>query len=202
MSRDVFSNKRGSISVLSALMLVAIVGCSGLALEFGHGLLRRVENQRVADIASYGGALVYNATGSDTSARSAASNLASLNGLTGDASYSRASSPTGDSNQAVQVTVTTSDPLLLARVVTTSTTLSVTATSYAEIKDNAPGCIIALSGSGTGVTVNGGATVSAANCAVASNSTVTAHACSNTMTTAAIDYNSSTAPSPTCARRP
>jgi hypothetical protein len=197
---DVFGNRRGSISVLSALAIFAVIGFSALALEFGHGLLRRVENQRIADISAYGGALVFNSTSSTTTAGFAAQNLASLNGLTSSAANpSVVNSPTGDGNQAVQVTVTTSDPLLLAAVLTTSPTLSVSATSYAELKANAPGCIIALSNSGTGVTVNGGATVSAPNCAVASNSTVTAHACSNTITTAAIDYNSSTAPSPTCA---
>jgi len=183
---DVFGNRRGSISVLSALAIFAVIGFSALALEFGHGLLRRVENQRIADISAYGGALVFNSTSSTTTAGFAAQNLASLNGLTSSAANpSVVNSPTGDGNQAVQVTVTTSDPLLLAAVLTTSPTLSVSATSYAELKANAPGCIIALSNSGTGVTVNGGATVSAPNCAVASNSTVTAHACSNTITTAA-----------------
>jgi Flp pilus assembly protein TadG len=114
---DVFGNRRGSISVLSALAIFAVIGFSALALEFGHGLLRRVENQRIADIAAYGGALVFNSTSSTTTAGSAAQNLASLNGLTSSAANpSVVNSPTGDGNQAVQVTVTTSDPLLLAAV--------------------------------------------------------------------------------------
>ncbi|HTV45628.1 MAG TPA: hypothetical protein VMF05_09960 [Stellaceae bacterium] len=92
----------------------------------------------------------------------------------------------------------TSDvPLLLARVLTSSASLPVSATAYAEVKTDAPGCIIALSGSGSGVSLSGGATVSADGCAVASNSTVTTHACSNTITTPTLDYDSGTPP--TCA---
>jgi hypothetical protein len=94
--------------------------------------------------------------------------------------------PTGDGNQAMQVTVTTSVPLNLARVLTSSASLSVGATSYAEIKSDAPGCVIALSGSGTGVALTGGATLSADDCAVDSNAAVTTHACSNTITTEAV----------------
>ena len=54
---------RGAITILSALAILAIIGSSALVLEFGYGLLRQVENQRVADIAACGGALIYNSTG-------------------------------------------------------------------------------------------------------------------------------------------
>ncbi len=149
----------GSISILAAFVLTGAVGVSALALEYGHGLLQKTENQRAADLAAYGGALVYGSTGSSSDATSAANNIVALNGLSGDATPSVVTSPTGDGNNAVEVTVTSNIPLLLARVLTTSTTMPVSATAYAEIKSDAPGCIIALSGSGTGVTVNGGATV-------------------------------------------
>jgi hypothetical protein len=196
--RNFTGEERGAISILGAFLLVAVIGVSALALEYGHGLLQRVEDQRVADLAAYGGALVYGSTSSSTSAASAASNIAALNGISSGVSPSVVTSPTGDGNDAVKVTVTTNVPLLLARVLTTNTTLPVSATAYAEIKANAPGCIIALNGAGTGVTVTGGATVSAPGCAVASNASVTAHACSNTITTETIDYDGA-APSPTCA---
>ncbi len=193
---------RGAITILSAFAILAIVGSSALALEFGYGLLREVENQRIADIAAYGGALVYNSTGSTSSTSSAVGNLAALNGLSSTAASSNVvTSPSGSGNQAVKVTVTTSSPLMLSRVLASSTTLPVSATAYAEIKGDAPGCIIALSGGGTGVSLTGGATLTASDCAVASNTTVTAHACSNTITTKYVDYNT-TAPSPSCALVP
>lgn len=202
MLRRFLGDTQGAIAILTALSFLAVIGCSALALEFGYGLLKRVENQRIADIAAIGGAFVYNSTGSSSTANSAVGNIVALNGLsTTAATSSVGSSPSGDGNQAVQVTVTTSDPLLLAKSVTTSSILSVSATASAEIKADAPGCIIALSGSGTGVSVTGGATLSASGCAVASNTTVTAHACSNTITTPEVDY-STTAPSPSCALVP
>jgi hypothetical protein len=198
MLRRLFGDPCGAISILSAIAFVAVIGVAALAVEFGYGLLQRTESQRIADLAAYGGALVYNSTGSTTSANGAVGNIVALNGLTSsNATSAIVSSPTGDGNQAMQVTVTTSVPLNLAGVLTSSASLSVGATSYAEINSDAPGCVIALSGSGTGVALTGGATLSANDCAVDSNSAVTAHACSNTITTEAVNYNSSTAP-PSC----
>jgi hypothetical protein len=198
MFRDAVGNTRGSISVLGALTIFAVIGFSGLALEFGHGLLRRLENQRIADIAAYGGALVYNSTGSSSKASSAAGNLASLNGLSSlAASSSVANSPTGDGNQAVKVTITTSDPLLLAHVLTPSTTLSVSASAYAEINANAPGCIIALSGGGSGISLSGTGSISANNCQVESSSTICANGGANSsdkITTKYLSYGSGANP--------
>ena len=200
MFRRTGRDERGVISILGALLLVAVIGFSALAVEYGHGLLQKVENQRIADLAAYGAALVYNTTGSTDSASSAAGNIVTLNGLpNSSASTALVTSPANSANQAMQVTVTTSLPLLLARVATNNTSLPVSATAYAELRASAPGCIIALNPSGTGIAVNGGATLSAPACAIASNSVVTAHACSNTITTKTISYNASTAPTPTCA---
>ena len=190
-----FGDQRGTIGVLSALTIVAVIGFSALAVEFGHGLLQREEDQRVADLAAYGGALVYNSSsGSTDAATAAAANVARLNGLPAGAAASLlVNSPTNDGNQAMRVTVTTKVPLLLARVLTQQTTLPISATAFAEIKTSAPGCVIALNGGGTGVTVSGGATVTADNCAVASNETVTLTG-GTTITTKVVDYGT-TAPS-------
>ena len=169
-SRD---DARGTISILGAFVLVGVVGVSALALEYGHALLQKSEDQRVADLAAYGGALVYNSSGSSsTDATSAASNIAALNGLSSGVSPSVVTSPSGDGNKAVEVTVTTSVPLMLARVLTTNTTLPVSATSYAEIDANAPACIVALSSSGTGISLSGDRQHHRRHCTVASNSTV------------------------------
>ena len=168
-----WNDARGVISILGAFVLVGVVGVSALALEYGHGLLQKVENQRAADLAAYGGALVYGSTSAKSSATSAASNIATLNGMSSGVTPSVVSSPSGDGNNAVEVAVTTNVPLLLARVLTTSTTLPVSATAYAEIKSSAPACVIALSGAGTGVTMSGGTNMTAANCAVASDNSFT-----------------------------
>ena len=171
--RRYWHDEQGAISVLAAFVLVAVVGVSALALEYGHGLLQKVENQRAADLAAYGGALVYNSTGSSDSATSAASNIAALNGLSSGVTPSYVSSPSGDGNHAIEVTATTNLPLELARVLTSNTTLPVSATAYAEINSSAPGCIIALNSGGTGIVADGGTNITANNCAVASNNAVT-----------------------------
>ena len=79
--KQFWRDERGAISILAGFLVVSVVGVSALALEYGHGLLQKVENQRAADLAAYGGALVYNSTGSTDSATSAATNIAALNGL-------------------------------------------------------------------------------------------------------------------------
>lgn len=195
MFRHLYRDRRGAIAVLSAFVLVGVIGVSALAVEFGRGLLRRVEDQRVADIAAYSGALVYQSTSSTSSATSAVGNIVALNGLpSGDAASQVVASPSGDGNQAVEVTVTTSDPLLLARVLTTSTSLPVSATAYAEIKAGSPACIIALDSAGTGVHLSGGTSVSAPACAVASNNTVSEGNCGDSITTPLVGYDSGTPP--------
>ena len=120
----------------SALSLVTVIGIAALSVEFGHALLQRSDNQRVADLAAYGGALVYNNSGS-SAASGAASNIAALNGLTsGNATVAAdiVELPRGNGKLAMRVTVTTNLPMYLARVLTSGTILSVAATAYAEIE--------------------------------------------------------------------
>lgn len=152
ISRKLLCDERAAISVLGAVSLAAVIGISALVTEYGHGLLQRSDNQRVADLAAYGGALaynkVYNATGSvasaTTSGESAATKIAALNGLTGDGitvTPAFVTSPRLDGNTAMQVTVTANLPMYVAEVLLASTTLPVRATSYAEIVPAAPGSV-------------------------------------------------------------
>lgn len=198
MLRDLFHDKRGGITILSAFLIVGVIGFSALSLEYGNSLLQQLEDQRIADTAAYSGALVFNSTNSTTSANSAVGNIATLNGLSSSAATTLVgNSPTGDGNQAVQVTVSTSAPLLLARVLTTNTSVPVSATAYAEIKANAPGCIIALSGSGTGISLSGTGSLTANNCKIASNTTICANSGENPsddITTDFLSYGSGANP--------
>jgi Putative Flp pilus-assembly TadE/G-like len=190
MFKKLIWQEAAAVSVLSALSLAVVIGISALAVEFGHGLLQRSDNQRVADLAAYAGALVYNSGASATTAKGAASNIAALNGLTSsNATVTPAivASPRANGNQAMQVTVTTSLPMYLAEVLMASTTLPVTATGYAEIEPAAPGCIIALKSSGTGITMSGGTNITANNCSVASNNSLTLSG-GATLTTKTVDY--------------
>ncbi len=158
--------------------------------EYGHGLLVKTEDQRVADLAAYAGALAYNATATTASVTSAANAVASLNGVaSGNVSATLVSSPSGDGNQAVRVSVTSSLPLYLASAIGGATSLAVSASSYAELNVQTTGCIIALSSGGAGVTLSGGTAVSASGCSVASNASE-AVPCGATITSKWVTYNS------------
>ena len=181
-------DRRGSVTAIAAALLAVLIGVAALAVEYGNGLLARAQDQRAADLAAYGAAVVYGTTSSTTTAQAAANNIATLNGIpTGGATYALVASPTGDGNQAVQVGVTTTAPLVLARVLGTGNTLTVKAASTAEFAVNSPACIIALNSAGAGVQLTGGTSLSAPGCAVASNNSVGA-TCGTSIVTKTVVY--------------
>ncbi len=175
MSRGIAKARRGSVSLMAALLLPAMVGMTGLGVEYGRGLMTQVVNQRVADLGAYSGAVAYNSTSSNATLTATVSRIATLNGLNGtDATAAVVTSPKGNGRQAVQVTVTTNLPLVLSSFLGAGSTLPVSATSYVElVPGGTPGCIIALSSLGSGVTLSGGTTLTANSCAVNSNTSVT-----------------------------
>jgi Flp pilus assembly protein TadG len=194
-----FARRRdGSVTVIGAVSIPILIAMVGFVAEYGNGLLHKVEDQRIADAAAFAAATSYN-NNSGNSMSSVVQSVATLNGIPGSAvNESIVTSPSGDGNSAVEVTVTTQSPLLLSQILgNTSSNLTVTATSYAEMKGGAPGCIIALASGGTGVTLSGGTSVTAQACAIASDNTVTVP-CGTTITTTAVDYDSSSAPSEPC----
>src|SRR5665213_2857158 len=81
MRLAVLRERRGSITVMAAAMFPVLIGFSGLGVEYGYGLLTRVENQRTADLAAYSGALAYNSSGSTTTMSSVVSSIAAVNGV-------------------------------------------------------------------------------------------------------------------------
>ncbi len=184
--------------VTSAIIMPVLIGFIALAAEFGHGLVTKGNNQRIADLAAYAGALAYASNSSSTTAMSAAAkNVGVLNGVAATAvTASLVTSPRVSADSAVSVTVATTNVLLLAPVLRSGSSLPVSAKSFAQMAPTASSCMLALSASGTGVALSGGTTVSAPNCTVASNSTV-AVPCGTSITANAVTYNT-TAPSQPC----
>ena len=189
---------------MAAAMFPVLIGISGRGVEYGYGLLTRVENQRVADLAADSGALAYNATNLTASMTTAVSRIVTLNGVASSAAVATlVTSPSGDGHQAVEVTVTTNVPLVLASLLGAGSALAVAASAYAELNPNAGACIIALQTGGNGVILKGGTSVSAPLCSVASNSTSTLAAgvqvpCGTTLTTNTLVYDTSAVPSQPC----
>ena len=189
-SSKFLANEQGAIAILAAVMLPVVIGMIALAVEFGHGLLIRDETQRVADEAAYAGALAYAATGNQTSMLSAAQNVAVLNGVatTAVAANLIASSPRDATSPAVQATITTDEPIVFGQVVGFGGSVTIKATSYAEIPSNTPPCVLALKASGAGVSLSGGTTVSAPSCVVASQASVVVP-CGTHVTAKDVYYN-------------
>jgi hypothetical protein len=138
---------------------------------------------------------VYDETQSASAVTTTVDNVAALNGVSSNlVTESVVNSPTGDGNQAVTVTVKSQPALTFSRLVlhsALSSTLTVTANAYAEMKPGGAGCVIALNPSGTGVTLTGSGNISAANCAVASNQTINCHSSSNPIVTRYVYYDTS-----------
>ncbi len=189
MLQRLLTDTRGTISMISGFVLTGLIGVGALAAEYGHSLLIEAQNQRVADLAAYSGALVYQASGQSTSSASnAVTNIAALNGISTGVSSNVVASPVNAANQAIQVTVNSTEALNLARVLQPSrSSLSITATAYAQIAINSPACVVALNGGGTGITLTGGTAINAPGCTVASNASVSVH-CGDTITTKILDY--------------
>lgn len=195
--KGVLPNRQGNVAILTAVAMPVLVAFVGMVGEYGYGLMLKSEDQRAADLAAYSGALAYSSTATTSALQSAANSAAALNGLSASQlTASLVSSPSGDGNPAVLVTVSTVQPLLLTQLVSRTPSFTVKASAYAEIK-GAAACILALNQSGTGVTLSGGTAVSAPSCAVASNSTVTVP-CGDTVTTTNVGYDLASAPSQPC----
>lgn len=192
-------DERGSVSVMVAIILPALLGFVALVAEFGFGFVVKAENQRIADLAAYAGAAAYSSANSSADMNAAVARIAVLNGIASTAaSASLINSPRTTGAQAVSVLVSTDRSLFLAPVVSDTSSLQIRASAAAELPTaSTPGCVIALSSSETGVTLSGGTAISAPACAVSSNNTVTVP-CGTTITAKAVNYNSSAAPSQPC----
>jgi hypothetical protein len=206
MKRALLAETRGGISVMAILLLVSLVGFSALVVEYGHGILSKSENQRAADLAAFSGAVIYQTTTSSnatTAMQSAVGMVAKLNGLSGDATGTVVTSPSGDGNSAIKVVVTTTQQLALAGVVNSgNTSLSPTAASYAEIVPaNEPGCFVALGSATNDITMTGSDTITADNCAVNSNSGISLASSSTEITTQYVNYQG-TAPNKSFIKAP
>jgi Flp pilus assembly protein TadG len=191
----------GSVAIMVALLLPALIGCVALVAEFGRAIVTKTEHQRVADIAAYAGAVAYSAAESTSDMQAAVARMATLNGLSaGNLTPSLITSPRNNGTQAVRVLVSTNQNLYLAPVVANMTNVGIASDAAAEVATvDSPACVIALDPAQSGVTLSGGTRIEADECGVASNSTVTVP-CGTEITTAALNYNSSTAPYDPCGK--
>lgn len=189
-------DRRGGVLIIGALALPVLIGVGALVAEYGGALLTRAQNQRIADQASYAGALAYSHSSSAEAMNAAARTVASLNGVSeSQIAVELVPSPRNVEVQAVRVRIETDKELILSRVIGTQTAVQVSNLAFAEVgtleEEEASACVLALKNSGSGVTVTGGARLTAADCAVASNARVHVDHCNNVITTTQLSYDGS-----------
>lgn len=183
---------RASVAVTSALALPALLGIAGLAIEFGDALVTRAETQRIADLAAHAGILAYDQSADLGAATQAVRSVAQLNGVSVDAAAVHLDSA-GETGPELRVTITTPRPLILSRLVAGSRVLDVTARSTATLDQEDPACILALDPDGPGITMDGGTSITAEGCALASNASVSLIDGSQ-IVTETLSYDSATEP--------
>lgn len=175
MFKRFFRDRKANVAILSSVMITSLVGVAGLVTEFGDGVLAKMQNQRVADAAAVAGAEIYASTKSSSTMSDAVNRIASLSGSTATISSQLVSSPSGDGNQAVEVTAQSSVPIAMAKLLWGQSSLPVSVSSYAEMKTLGPGggtgCILALDPTASkAISFSGAANVQSPNCDVISNS--------------------------------
>lgn len=192
-------DRRGNIAIPAVLALPVLIGAAALVGEYGSGLAEKSRNQRVADLASYSGALAYAGTKSTDRMSAAAKSVAVLNGVpAADVTATLETSPKNAGSKAVYVKIRTHRNLVLSKILNSSQQLSVYAEAMSEVGGKStPGCVLALSAAQTGVTLSGGTKIEADKCSVSSNNTVTVP-CGTTITALGVNYNSTTVPSHPC----
>ena len=175
--RRLRDSTRGAVAVIGALSLTTMVGMGAFAIEASQGYSAKINDQRVADMAALAGALAYNVNNSASEMTATAKAVVAAQGLPATSAAVGLTTDTTTSKQLVQVTITTSVPLSLGRMLSSNLSYDVSsvgsATTSATTTTASP-CITALSSTPTyGITLSGGVSISAASCAINTNAGVT-----------------------------
>lgn len=176
LRRHLLQCTQGSVALIGALSIIVLVGMGAFAVEASAGYSAKVANQRVADMAALGGALAYNVAKDESAMRATAKAIVAAQGIAASAATASLVTDATTGKLLVSVSITTSVPLALGRVLTAAAAYDVTSVGMATVSatsSSAPPCIAALSGAVTnGVDLTGGTAISAAGCAINTNSGV------------------------------
>ena len=183
-------SRRGNVAMLSALLIQAMTGATGLGVEVSYWGLRQVELQRIADAAAMGATNASYSGVNDQAAANTGADIAELNGISGQASRTwtvatgiltdnkitikKVSGIKNTANTAFQAIVTEDVNLVVSKLITSLSSVTVSATGYAEaVSGSVNGCLM-LTGSGSNALVlDNGATIDEAGCATQVNGSVT-----------------------------
>lgn len=185
----------GNMLVLSALAMPVIIGCAGLAVEYGSAVALRAENQRISDLAAYAGAVAYSQEESESRMRAAALEIVAVNGRNpANANVRLIASPLEPTSLAVRVDIAGEQPALLSAIINDVVTIPVSAGATALVgsveEEEGGACILALDPAQSGIKLSGGTRVNAPECEIASNAAIAAP-CGTGITAKRVTYGSS-----------
>lgn len=169
-ARTFASGEGAFVAVSSALVLPALLGVAGLAVEFRDALTTRPEMQLMAGPAIHARILAFNQNDNAAAMTQAARTVAHLNCVAPDHTLVMLD-PDSAIGPVEQVTITTPRPLVLSQIILANQTPDVTVRSAArpDQEEGDPSCIIALDPNGPGIPRTGGASVTVWECTVSSN---------------------------------
>lgn len=186
-------DRRASIALLMAALLPMLMGSLALAVEIGSWSVTKIELQRRADLAAFAAMGAYQNNATQQASAGTGADMAALNGAaaasrnwsgstltSSDVTVSFVNGVRTSTNQGIMVVATKTVPLTIGQFLTTSKTITLSATAWSELNitttttggGGGQPCMVALKSNGTGVTVTGGTTLSAPGCSVRSNAAV------------------------------
>ncbi len=176
--------------MLAALLIPAMTGAAGLGVEVSNWSLQQIELQTIADAAALAATAAIKAGANTQTALNAGADVAELNGASGTATRTWDGSNnvltdnkiivkrvTGIRNTggfAYQAIVTRNVDMVITKLVSSLSTVTVSATGYAEVITSAvQGCIMITGSGGSALSMDNGASVDEAGCATQVNGGVT-----------------------------
>lgn len=149
--RQFVSDARGSVAILSALLLSALALAMAMALETSNLYVARLQNQRAADLGNLAAAAtpspIVDGVASPVAIATAAQ-VAGINGMAADGVVTSSTpAPDGSSRLALRTQVVRQMPALFPGLIGTTTSNTVGATSIASLTSSSnDACIASLLG--------------------------------------------------------
>lgn len=171
--RRMAQDQRATVSIIGAFTLTSLIGMAALSVELGRGYEVKIDRQGAADAAALAAANSYSNGQNDAVLTPTANDVARANGIpVSDVTVTRLTNFSPAVNDAVRVTIRTQVPLYFARLFSSAASYDVSVTATASLaSSSAVPCILALAPA-TGVSLTGGTSISAPNCAVVSNANI------------------------------
>ena len=168
------ADKNAAVSIIGVLALFLIIGFAALAIELGEGYEIKIANQGTADAAALAAANAYAISPTQATLTSTADDVALANGIaSSNVTVNLLTNYSSTVSNAVQVVIAAQVPVYFAPILIPSlNSYTVNVSAIASMAPSSPPCILALSKSGTGLTLSGNGSISASSCTARSNASV------------------------------